>query len=90
VDEPDLAIELRVPGEALFDAGHADQDRAQLAAVVVVAELCANDRLTWPANLRQAPGVISSTGPARFLVSRTTTRSPRPPTSTQSEPPLPL
>ena len=27
----------------------------------MVADLCANDRLTWSANLRQAPGVISST-----------------------------
>ena len=27
---------------------------AGLAAVVVVAELCANDRLTWSANLRRA------------------------------------
>lgn len=51
---------------------------------------CANERLTWLANMRQAPGVIASTGPVRFLVSRTSTRSPRPPTSTQSEPPLPL
>jgi hypothetical protein len=28
-----------VPGKALLDAGHADQDHAELAAVVVVAEL---------------------------------------------------
>jgi hypothetical protein len=46
VDEPDPAVELRVPDEALFDAGHADQDRTKLAAVVAVAELRANDRLT--------------------------------------------
>ena len=39
MDEPDPAVELRVPGEALLDAGHADQDHAELAAVVVVAEL---------------------------------------------------
>ena len=39
VDEPDPAVELRVAGEAFFDAGHADQDHAEAAAVVVVAEL---------------------------------------------------
>ena len=39
VDEADPAVELRVAGEALFDAGHADEDHAELAAVVVVAEL---------------------------------------------------
>ena len=59
-DEPDPAVELRVPDEALFDAGHADQDRAELAAVVAVAELRANDRLTWSANLRQVPGHLGA------------------------------
>ena len=39
VDEPDPAVELGVAGEALLDARHADQDHAELAAVVVVAEL---------------------------------------------------
>ena len=39
VDEPDAAVELGVAGEALFDAGHADEDQAEAAAVVVVAEL---------------------------------------------------
>ena len=39
VDEPDPAVELRVPGETFFDAGHTDQDHAEAAAVVVVAEL---------------------------------------------------
>ena len=60
MDEPDPAVELRVPDEALFDAGHADQDRAELAAVVAVAELRANDRLTWSANLRQVPGHLGA------------------------------
>jgi hypothetical protein len=39
VDEPDPAAELRVPGETFFGAGHADQDHAEAAAVVVVAKL---------------------------------------------------
>jgi hypothetical protein len=39
VDEPDAAAELGVAGQALFDAGHPDQDHAHLAAVVVVAQL---------------------------------------------------
>jgi hypothetical protein len=39
VDERDPAVELRVPGEPFFDAGHADQDHADAAAVVMVAEL---------------------------------------------------
>jgi len=32
VDEPDAAVELGVAGEALFDAGHADEDQAEAAA----------------------------------------------------------
>jgi hypothetical protein len=39
VDEADPAVQLRVAGEGLLDAGHADQDHAEVAAVVVVAEL---------------------------------------------------
>src|SRR6266851_1765241 len=39
MDEPDPAVELGVAGQALFDAGHPDEDHAHLAAVVVVAQL---------------------------------------------------
>jgi hypothetical protein len=39
VDEPDAAVELRIPGEPFLDAGHSDEDQAELAAVVVVAQL---------------------------------------------------
>jgi hypothetical protein len=33
VGEPDAAVELRVAGELPVEAGHADQDHAQVAAV---------------------------------------------------------
>ena len=39
VGEPDPAVELRVAGELPVEAGHADQDHAQVAAVEEVAEL---------------------------------------------------
>jgi hypothetical protein len=39
VDEPDPAVQLRIAGKPLLIAGHADQDQAELAAVVVVAQL---------------------------------------------------
>ncbi|NLU81387.1 hypothetical protein [Rhodococcus sp. HNM0569] len=38
VGEPDTAVELAMAGEALFDAGHADEDQPVLAAVLFVAE----------------------------------------------------
>ena len=37
VDEADPAVELRVPGETFFEAGHADQDHAEAAAQADVA-----------------------------------------------------
>ncbi|GAB2820566.1 hypothetical protein GCM10027073_59660 [Streptomyces chlorus] len=39
VDEADATVELGVAGEALLDAGHADEDHADAGAVVVVPEL---------------------------------------------------
>jgi hypothetical protein len=37
MDEPDAAVELGVAGQALLDAGHADEDQADAGAVVPVA-----------------------------------------------------
>ena len=39
VGEADPAVELRVAGELPVEAGHADQDQAEVAAVEEVAEL---------------------------------------------------
>jgi hypothetical protein len=39
VREPDPAVELRVGGESLLEAGHADQEKAEGAAVESVAEV---------------------------------------------------
>jgi hypothetical protein len=39
VGEPDAAVELGVAGQALSNAGHPDQDHAQVVSVVVVADL---------------------------------------------------
>jgi len=49
-----------------------------------------NERFTWSANLRHAAGVNHSMGPARSVVSRTTTAPGDAPISTHSPPPLPL
>jgi hypothetical protein len=49
-----------------------------------------NDCFSWPANPRHAAGVNRNMGPVRSFVSLTRTRRALPPTSTQSEPPLPL
>jgi hypothetical protein len=38
VQEPDSTVKLRVAGQPAFDAGHADQNQADPAAVVVVAQ----------------------------------------------------
>jgi hypothetical protein len=45
VNEADPAVQLRLAGEGLLYAGHADQDHAEVAAVVVVAELLEGGRL---------------------------------------------
>jgi hypothetical protein len=37
LDEADAAVELRVSGESFLDPGHADQDHAEMGAVVVIA-----------------------------------------------------
>ena len=39
VGEPDPAVELRVAGELPVEAGHADQDQAEVASVEEVPEL---------------------------------------------------
>ncbi len=39
VDEADAAVEPGIAGQAFFDAGHADEDQPQIAAVVAVADL---------------------------------------------------
>jgi len=39
VGEADSAVELGVAGEAFLDAWHADEDDAEVVAVVVVADL---------------------------------------------------
>ncbi len=44
VREADPAIELGVAREALFDAGHADQDDAHVVAVAIVADLLETGR----------------------------------------------
>ncbi len=35
----DAAVELRVAAHALFDAGHADQDEADISAVKLIAQM---------------------------------------------------
>jgi len=56
VSEADPAVELGVAGQALLDAGHADEDHAHGVPVVVVPDLLAG---VWlPAAALAALGVV--------------------------------